>query len=236
MQLVKYLAHLGYGSRKQIMQLIRDGHVANVHGQTLTAEAPFVHEEILFNGQPLDPPQGMCAMLHKPIGYTCSHGDAGPLIYDLLPPRWRQRKPKISSIGRLDRDTSGLLLLTDDGALLHRLISPRASIPKCYEATLSEDLRGNETEIFASGTLLLRSEQTPLKPATMETLGRRHVRLTLYEGRYHQVRRMFAAVNNHVLTLHRHAIAGLQMNASLTEGKWTLLSPHQRTILDKSPE
>ena len=110
-------------------------------------------------------------MLHKPVGYTCSTKDTGRLIYDLLPPRFRLRNPVLSTVGRLDRDTSGLLLMTDDGALLHRITSPKAHLPKVYEAALATDLRGDEAAMFASGTLMLESENQPLAPATLEPAG-----------------------------------------------------------------
>jgi 16S rRNA pseudouridine516 synthase len=161
-------------------------------------------------------------MLHKPTGYICSTKDVGRLVYDLLPPRFRLRNPLLSPVGRLDRDTSGLLLFTDDGALLHRIISPRARVVKVYEATLAEDLRGDEARVFASGMLMLESETTPLAPAELEVLGPRHARVALGEGRYHQVRRMFAALGNHVETLHRSAVGGLQLG-DLGVGEWRVL-------------
>ncbi|MCM2336332.1 MAG: pseudouridine synthase, partial [Pseudomonas sp.] len=161
-------------------------------------------------------------MLHKPTGYTCSTKDPGRVIYDLLPPRYRLRSPLLSPVGRLDRDTSGLLLMTDDGQLLHRIVSPKSHLPKVYEATLASDLRGDEAAVFASGTLLLESEQTPLAPAALDVLGPRRARLTLTEGRYHQVRRMFAAVGNHVEALHRSRIGGLALD-ELPAGQWRAL-------------
>ena len=163
-------------------------------------------------------------MLHKPAGYTCSTTDPGRVVYELLPPRFRLRNPIIAPVGRLDRDTTGLLLLTDDGPLLHRIISPKSRIPKVYEATLARDLTGEEAAVFAAGTLMLRSETTPLEPAVLEPLGPRRARLTVTEGRYHQVRRMFAAAGNHVEALHRTAIGGLGLD-DLAEGKWRLLVP-----------
>ena len=162
-------------------------------------------------------------MLHKPVGYTCSTRDPGRIVYDLLPPRFRLRSPLLSTVGRLDRDTSGLLLLTDDGALLHRIVSPRAHLPKLYEATLAHDLRGDEAALFASGSLQLESENTPLAPAQLDVVDPRHVRLTLTEGRYHQVRRMFAAVGNHVLALHRSRVGGLELG-ELPSGAWRVLA------------
>jgi 16S rRNA pseudouridine516 synthase len=161
--------------------------------------------------------------MHKPLGVTCSRKDGGRVVYDLLPPRYRVRDPALSTVGRLDRDTSGLLLFTDDGALLHRIISPKSHVPKVYEATLANDLRGDEAAIFASGTLLLESETTPLLPAELEVLAPRKARLTLHEGRYHQVRRMFAAVGNHVEALHRVSVGGLALGY-LPEGEWRMLT------------
>src|SRR5690606_6817061 len=181
------------------------------------------------------PAPGMVLVLHKPVGFTCSTRDAGRIVHDLLPPRLRARSPAISTVGRLDRDTSGLLLLTDDGQLLHRIISPRAHVAKVYEATLAHDLRGDEAAIFASGALLLESEKTPLAPATLTALGPRRARLVLHEGRYHQVRRMFAAVGNHVEALHRSAIGRLDLG-DLRPGEWRLLGSDDKARIFASPE
>ena len=133
-------------------------------------------------------------------------------------------------MGRLDRDTSGLLLFTDDGALLHRISSPKSKLSKVYEATLASDLRGDELELFASGTLMLESEQTPLLPAELEVIDARHARLTLHEGRYHQVRRMFAAVGNHVAALHRSRVGGLDLG-DLPAGEWRRLDEAAQAAL-----
>jgi 16S rRNA pseudouridine516 synthase len=223
MKLVRRLANLGYGSRKQIEAMLRDGRVTDAGGAPLGPEAQPEHEDIRVDGQPLEPPPGAVLMLHKPAGYTCSTSDPGRVVYELLPPRFRLRNPIIAPVGRLDRDTTGLLLLTDDGPLLHRIISPKSRIPKVYEATLARDLTGEEAAVFAAGTLMLRSETTPLEPAVLEPLGPRRVRLTVTEGRYHQVRRMFAAAGNHVEALQRTAIGGLGLD-DLPEGKWRLLA------------
>ena len=222
MKLVKLIANLGYGSRREVARMFREGRITDAHGEVLYADDQVAHEQVRVDGEPLDPAAGMVLLLHKPVGYTCSTRDAGRIVYDLLPPRFRLRSPLLSSIGRLDRDTSGALLLTDDGALLHRIVSPKAKLPKVYEATLAGDLRGNEAGVFASGTLLLESEATPLAPARMEATGPRQARIELTEGRYHQVRRMFAAVGNHVETLHRSRIGGLSLD-DLAAGEWRLL-------------
>jgi len=230
MKLVRLLANLGYGSRKQVAWMFREGRVTDAAGEVLYADDQVAHDDVRVDGEPLDPPQGLTLLLHKPAGYTCSTKDTGRLVYDLLPPRFRLRSPVLSTVGRLDRDTSGLLLFTDDGQLLHRIISPKAALPKVYEATLAEPLRGDETALFASGTLMLESETTPLKPGTLEVVDATHARLTLTEGRYHQVRRMFAATGNHVVALHRSRVGGLALG-DLPEGAWRILSGDDIDVL-----
>ena len=230
MKLVKHLANLGYGSRKQVAWLFREGRITDAAGEVLYADDTPTHADIRVDGEPLDPAPGVLLLLHKPVGVTCSKKDVGRVVFDLLPPRFRLRDPALSTVGRLDRDTSGLLLLTDDGQLLHRIISPRSKLPKVYLATLAEDLRGDEVACFANGGLMLESEKTPLLPAELEVLGPRQARLTLHEGRYHQVRRMFAAVGNHVDALHRERIGGLDLG-DLAEGQWRILREVDRTTL-----
>ena len=222
MKLLRLVANLGYGSRKQVMQLFREGRVTDAAGDVLYSDDVRDAGDVRIDGEPLDPAPGFVLMLHKPTGYTCSTKDAGRIVYDLLPPRFRSRSPAVSTVGRLDRDTSGLLLFTDDGALLHRIISPRARVPKVYEATLAQDLRGDEAALFASGDFMLEAETTPLAPATLEVLGPRNARLTITEGRYHQVRRMFAAVGNHVDALHRPQVGALALDG-LPAGEWRML-------------
>jgi 16S rRNA pseudouridine516 synthase len=222
MRLVRLIGNLGYGSRKEITAMFRAGRITDPAGEVLYADDQVAHDQIRIDDEPLDPPIGLTLMLHKPLGHTCSRKDRGALIYDLLPPRFLRRKPALSSIGRLDQDTSGLLLLTDDGQLLHRVSSPKTGLAKVYEATLAQDLRGDEATRFASGQLLLESDDKPLLPAELDVLGPRQVRLTLHEGRYHQVRRMFAAVGNHVLALHRSQIGGLELG-ELASGEWRIL-------------
>lgn len=228
MRLVKLIANLGYGSRKQVMGLFREGRITDAESEVFYSDDKVPHEAIFIDGEPLDPPVGMVIALHKPVGFTCSTRDPSRLVYDLLPPRFRLRDPALSTVGRLDRETSGLLLLTDDGKLLHKIISPKSNIAKVYEAHLAQDLCGDEAELFASGTLMLESETTPLAPATLEVLGPRHARLTLTEGRYHQVRRMFAATGNAVTALERITVGGLGLEAlGLKAGEWRQLAPDE---------
>jgi 16S rRNA pseudouridine516 synthase len=221
-KLLRLVANLGYGSRRDVTAMVRAGRITDARGEVLYTDDEPDHADVRIDGEPLDPPAGLVVMLHKPAGYTCSTRDRGRLAYDLLPPRFARRSPPLSTVGRLDRDTSGLLLLTDDGALLHRIIAPKSKLPKVYEATLAQPLRGDEAAIFASGALMLESEKTPLLPAGLEALAPTRARLTLHEGRYHQARRMFAAVGNHVEALHRSRVGGLELG-DLAEGEWRAL-------------
>ncbi|HEV2679596.1 MAG TPA: pseudouridine synthase [Rhodanobacter sp.] len=230
MKLVKLIANLGYGSRKDVTQLFRAGRITDADGEVLYADDVVAYETIRVDDEPLDPPPGLVLMMNKPLGVTCSRKDPGRVVYDLLPPRYNVRSPVLSSVGRLDRDTSGLLLFTDDGALLHRIISPKAQVTKVYEATLAQDLRGDEGELFASGSMLLETEKEPLAPAVLDVLGPRHARLTVTEGRYHQVRRMFAAAGNHVETLRRISVGGLTLG-ELPLGEWRALGVDETALI-----
>ena len=223
MKVIKYLGNLGYGTRRDVTRMVLEQRVTRGDGSIVRERDAFVHDELLIDGELLDPAPGAVLMLHKPVGYVCSTKDASRVIYELLPPRFLHRAPVMAPIGRLDRDTSGLLLITDDGLINHRLSSPRTHMPKVYEARLASDVRGDEVDIFASGLLMLASETTPLRPARLDIIDRRSARVTLTEGRYHQVRRMFAAVGNHVEALHRCAIGGLELG-DLETGKWRALT------------
>jgi 16S rRNA pseudouridine516 synthase len=223
MKIIKYLANLGYGTRRDVTQLIKEQGVTRIDGSIVRDGDAFVHDELLVTGTPLDPAQGSVIMLHKPVGYVCSSKDASQLIYELLPSRFLARSPLMAPVGRLDRDTSGLLLVTDDGGINHRLTSPRTHLSKVYEAELASDLRGDEGALFASGTLMLANEKTPLRAATFEVLGPRRARVSVTEGRYHQVRRMFAAAGNRVEHLHRPSMGTLHLG-DLAPGQWRLLT------------
>ena len=230
LRLDRLLANLGYGSRRDVQALVGAGRVL-LDGVPVTeadgriALAPDLPDRMTVRGRPLDPLPGLILMLNKPLGMTCSHKEAGPLVYSVLPERWRRRDPAISTVGRLDKETSGLLLMTDDGGLLHRIISPKSNVPKRYVATLDRPLRGDEAALFASGTMLLDGEEKPLLAAELEVLEPKLARLTIHEGRYHQVRRMFAAAGNHVVELHRDRMGGLDLPADLEPGQYRLLTP-----------
>ena len=230
MKLVKHISNLGYGSRKEVTQMFRQGRISDAKGDVLYADDVTTHENIRVDEVPLDPPSGMLLMLNKPAGYTCSTKDKGRLVYDLLPDRFRIRSPVLAPIGRLDKETTGLLLLTDDGDLLHRIISPKNKLPKVYEATLASPLRGDEVELFASGQMMLESENNALAPAVLKPLSELVAQLTIIEGRYHQIRRMFAAVGNHVVNLHRSEVGSLNLG-SLAAGEYKLVNDQDQAKL-----
>lgn len=228
----KLLGSMGYGSRTEMARLGKAGGIV-LDGVDLTdvskriAVTPDLVSRMEIDGAPLDPPPGVVLMLNKPLGMTCSHKEDGALVYDVLPPRWRRRDPAISTIGRLDKATTGLLLLSDDGGLIHRVISPKRHVAKVYRATLARPLDGTEDALFAAGGLVLEGEDKPLAPAVLEVLSPTEARLTVTEGRYHMVRRMFAAAGNHVEALHRERIGALSLPDDLAPGDWRLLTPDE---------
>jgi 16S rRNA pseudouridine516 synthase len=235
-RLDRLLANLGYGSRREVTDLVArrqvtlDGAVLKDAGARIAIGAD-LPGRLTVSGQPLDPPAPLTLLMHKPLDVVCSHREAGRSVYELLPHRWRARIPALSTIGRLDKDTSGLLLITDDGPFLHRVISPRAKVAKRYIATLDRPQQGGEAETIAAGTLMLESEAEPLAPAVLEALSPLEARLTITEGRYHQVRRMFAAVGAHVTALHRDRIGALGLPADLEAGAWRVLTSQEQAAI-----
>jgi 16S rRNA pseudouridine516 synthase len=240
LRLDRLLANLGYGSRREVGDLIGAG-LVTLDGEVVIdsderiAVTPDLAARMIVDGESLDPPPGLCLMLNKPAGVTCSHKEQGPLVYGLLPERWRRREPAISSVGRLDKETSGLLLLTDDGALLHKIISPRGHVPKRYDVTLDRPLRGDESELFASGKMMLEGEDKPLLPARLEVVSPTRACVTITEGRYHQVRRMFAAAGNHVTALRRDRVGELALPDDLAAGQFRVLGEAEITRVFAAP-
>ena len=221
-RLDKLLSNRGYCSRSEVKNLIRSGYVLVAGEKPKASDLSVEPEQVTFEGEALDPGEGLILMMHKPSGYTCSRKELGEVIYDLLPERYSRRNPPLSSVGRLDKDTTGLLLITDDGALLHKLTSPKYKVAKIYEVLLEQDLRGDEGAVFKSGTLILEDEQEPLEPAELMVTGARSATLSITEGRYHQVKRMFEAVGNKVVGLHRSKIGDLTLE-DLPEGEFRQL-------------
>lgn len=233
MRLDRLLANLGYGSRRDVKGLVHSGRV-RVADDVVRSEATQIRDAALVtvDGEVLDHPSGLLIALNKPLGYVCSHDDGeGKRAYDLLPPRWLDRNPRVESIGRLDRDTSGLILLTDDHQLVHRLTSPKHHVEKRYIATLAQSPDDDVAARFASGELLLDGESTPCRPVVaFELLSDSDVALTIVEGRYHQVRRMFAAVGCHVESLHRTDVGPISLG-DLAEGAHRVLAASEVELL-----
>ena len=227
---------MGYGSRSEMARMAKAGGILldGVEVRDVSARiavTPDLPQRMEIDGDALDPVAGMVILLNKPLGMTCSHKEDGALVYDILPKRWKGRDPAISTIGRLDKQTSGLLLLTDDGDLLHRVISPKRHVKKTYRATLARPLDGSEGDVFASGQLRLEGEEKPLAPAELEVVSETEALLSVTEGRYHQVRRMFAAVGNHVEALHRERLGGLSLPEGMAPGQWRLLSEDEIALI-----
>ena len=204
-RLDQLLANLGYCSRREARDFLKT-HAVTVRGKPVRDPSDkAAPADVLVDSEPLDHPGGLLLLMNKPLGLVCSHDEReGPRVYDLLPERWRARNPQVTSIGRLDKDTSGLILLTDQTELVHKFTSPKHKVPKLYRATTDRDLSPDLVTLFAVGTLVLDGEDAPCAPAELRILSDlRTAELTLTEGKYHQVRRMFAATGATVLTLHR---------------------------------
>lgn len=221
-RLDRLLSSRGYCTRSQARAFLNAHEVRDATSRLTKDDQRVDASTITIDGEPPDP-ERIVAMLHKPVGYICSHDEGeGRLVYELLPERWMRRNPVVTTVGRLDKETSGLLLITDDGTLVHRMTSPKKQVAKTYLATLAQPLRPDAVGIFAAGALTLANDPKPLAPATLEPIDDRIARLTITEGRYHQVRRMFAAVGNYVVTLHRERVGDLTLG-DLAVGEWRLL-------------
>lgn len=226
-RLERLLANLGYGSRKEVAAAIKSGAVQLNGSSFLDPSFQVDPEEFAaatFDDEPIDPISPLTILLYKPRGYTCSSDEDGSLVYDLLPSRWKRRDPLLSTAGRLDKDSTGLVLMTDDGQLLHKIISPKTHTQKHYRVTLADPLKGNEAALFATGEFCLKNDNKPLKPAIWQPETDKSGIMILQEGRYHQIRRMFGALGNYVETLHRFRLGGLDLG-SLPIGDFRKLGP-----------
>ena len=217
------LSHYGYCSRSEARDWLRHGRVT---AKGVIAKSPSDKAgagDVLIDGEPVECPDGIIALLNKPAGYVCSHDtNEGPTVYDLLPTRWTKRNPPVTTIGRLDKDTTGVLLLTDIGDLVHRWTSPKHKVAKIYDVVVDSDLNHELPAVFASGELKLDGEDKPCLPARLEIISPREARLELVEGKYHQVKRMFAAKGYTVLKLHRSRF-GNYTTEGLAPGEWRFL-------------
>ena len=238
MQLQDILYSQGFGTRRVCAGLIQQGlvqvyesNMAETPVQCAQAAIDFVATGLRFRVQGVDWPfyEKAYLMLHKPAGTECSQKPSTyPSIYTLLPSPLRLRPQKaavqgVQAVGRLDQDTTGLLLLTDDGKFIHRMSSPRHHVPKVYEVTVKHALDDRQVSKLLEG-VVLDDDPRPVKAAACEAVSEFHLRLTLTEGKYHQVKRMVAAVSNRVEGLHRSQIGGLSLPADLAPGQWRWLN------------
>ncbi len=212
-RLDKIMSRLGYGARRDVPHWIREGWLTVNGEKPKSASVKVYAGDVELDGEPLDHPFGLTLVYHKPLGTVCSRKEEGRIIFEDFPERWQDRKPPLSSVGRLDKDTSGLLIVTDDGQFNHYLTSPKHHISKTYAVTLDRPLKGDEVSIFASGALMLEGDDKPCLPAELMITGEKTAQVVLYEGRYHQVRRMFAAVGNHVTALERTHVGKLSLES-----------------------
>jgi 16S rRNA pseudouridine516 synthase len=227
MRLRDVLFSQGFGTRRHCDALILAGEVSIADrvcddpGETVDTQG------LVFTVEGQDWPFHAKAlvMLHKPAGYECSQKpSAWPSVMTLLPGPLRTRG--VQAVGRLDQDTTGLLLLTDDGALIHRLTSPKKHVPKVYEALTADPVTPGQVAQLLGG-VVLHDDPLPVRAAACEATGERSLRLTLTEGKYHQVKRMVAATGNHVEQLHRSHFGALALPADLAPGQWRWLAGPQ---------
>ncbi len=237
MQLQEILYSQGFGTRRVCAGLIQQG-LVQVYSEgegaapvaCKEASAEFDAPGLRFRVQGVDWPyfEKAYVLLNKPAGTECSQKPSTyPSIYTLLPSPLRLRPQKaavqgVQAVGRLDQDTTGMLLLTDDGKFIHRMSSPRHHVPKVYEVTVKHPLDARQVDLLLSG-VVLDDDPKPVRAAACEAVSEFHLRLTLTEGKYHQVKRMVAAVSNRVEALGRSQIGGLALPADLAPGQWRWL-------------
>ena len=223
MKLYRALQSQGFGSRKGCMARIRAGGVA-VNGVVCDdpeAEVDPAGLELTVDGIPWLYREKAYVLMHKPAGHECSHHPSHhPSVFVLLPPPLLQRG--LQCVGRLDQDTTGLLLFSDDGQFIHRMISPKKGVAKVYRALCAEPVSDAMLDALRSG-VLLNDEPAPIAALTCDRLDEYTLRLTLAEGKYHQVKRMIGATGNRVEHLHREAIGHYALPADLPPGSWRWL-------------
>lgn len=222
MRLDKYIAQVSELSRSQVKKALK-AELITLNGETVKDPALHISPEDLveLDGEPLSQPGPRYFMLNKPQGYICAtHDGEHPTVLDLLD---EINKDKLQIAGRLDIDTTGLVLITDDGQWNHKVTSPRHHCPKTYYACLAHDLAENAEEKLTEG-LMLDGETKRTKPATLERLFTNEVKLTISEGKYHQVKRMFAALGNRVTELHRESVGGIVLDDALEPGDYRPLT------------
>lgn len=226
MRLDKFLAHQTGISRTLVARELRTG-LVTVDGEIVKSGSRQISadNEVAYDGNIMSHVTGpRYFMLNKPEGYVCSTDDpANPTILYFVD---EPVAHKLHAAGRLDIDTTGLVLMTDDGQWSHRITSPKHHCEKTYRVTLDAPVADDTAALFAQG-VMLNGEQHPTKPARLEIITAQDVRLTISEGRYHQVKRMFAAAGNHVNALHRERIGGIVLDETLAPGEYRPLTDEE---------
>ena len=222
-RLDKYITDTGACSRSQARDRIRRGAVS-VDGTVVTDPAQKIDPElsaVALDGRVLGREEHIYVMLHKPAGVlTATRDTRKPTVLDAMPEAWKRRG--LFPVGRLDKDTTGLLLLTDDGEFAHRVISPKSHVSKRYLARVDGTPTEADAAAFAGGIVL--KDGTQCLPARLELLGGGRVRVEIFEGKYHQIKRMLGSRQLPVTELHRERIGGLALDESLAPGEYRLLS------------
>ncbi len=217
------LSACGYCSRADARFWLRGGRVTVDGKPTVDPDQRVDPARVLIDGESVDSPDGIVALLNKPFGHVCTHEETGdPIIYQLVPERWIARNPVVASVGRLDKDATGLIVLTDQGDLIHRWTSPRNHVPRVYEVIVDKALDASLVPRFADGSLPLPGDAEPCRPAKLELTGECTARVELTEGRYHQVKRMFAGQGWQVMALHRVRFGEFELG-DLESGKWRVV-------------
>ena len=229
-RLDKIISATGKKSRREVREMVRQGRVL-VDGKPAPAADMKVDPQtavILLDGEPLGYEKFTYVMLHKPAGVlTATEDRRQETVLDLLPPELRRRA--LSPVGRLDKDTEGLLLLTNDGQLAHRLLSPKSHVDKVYYARVDGALEPGDIAAFAAGMTL--GDGLECLPAGLEILSPTEALVTLREGKFHQVKRMLAARGKPVLYLKRLSMGRLRLDPALAPGAWRMLTEEERSAL-----
>jgi len=224
-RLDRLLVNLGYGVRPEVRLFIKNGFVKYKDESIRDFTVKLNPKYITFNGKPLERYNGLYILMHKPSGYISSH-DYENSIYHLLPPQWLDRRPKVNCVGRLDKDSSGLILLTDNGQFLHNIISPRKKIKKIYRITTKEPMSKEMIDRLSAGTIHLKGEKNPCLPVNVDSIDDLNVNVTLYEGKYHQLKRMFGSIGNKIVKLERIQIGEFLLD-DLKSGEWRDLTDNE---------
>jgi len=238
MRLDRYLASCGIGSRKEVKNIIRKGRVLvdNIPVKDSNYQVVPNESEVVVDGQRIVYKQFVYLMMNKPAGVISATSDNKcTTVIDLISESWAHRD--LFPVGRLDKDTEGLLILTDDGLLTHKLLSPKKLVPKTYYAVIEGKVTNQDVELFKQGIQLEEDFTTlPSQLAILESNDISKVYITIYEGKFHQIKRMFEAVSKKVMYLKRISMGNLKLDENLSPGEFRELREEEIDLLKKSVE